>query len=564
MACIGGLKHHGGADQTTAELANWNPPRVSFDDSHLREKDQLDARTISSSRDYPLVANAFRRRIHRIIGPNYRVEFNPISEFLPIDGLEGENLAEYWMDFAYNAEMMFQADNQHPEFVDIRRQSNFTQLIAQMCSTENHTGEALYTMPFMRRGVIEGKRPFGTTIQTIDPARVYNPSGLSASAQERTTAGFEFDRNGYAHAMYVNDELKRSQYGRYSSPKKQRSKPWDRVRKQVDGTTQFVFVYDSQFPGMSRGRNHFSSALNFTRMLHMAEQMVLRATRIQAQYAAYIKTQFPDVAAKGLYAPEDMILASMQGHKAFYKGNMPKFAGEEVKFVMPGDEFVYTQPNQPIETFPDFRNSMFTHIAAGAQMGYSTFSGDYLRASFASVQAERLDNYQTDQYIKANIIDAAASPYVKVWLEENISNGRLPIRGLSTSRQRRKYFRDHSSFLANFCFWGAPRESTDPVKQAVADNLEMDGGSGSKTRQHHLNQRYNMSIREWTRKKKREREMMLEAGLDYLVEESGDISNSSGRVRTQGETMRKIATLLGEIHEQNGFEIENDGQNKPA
>lgn len=558
MTCIGG-SHHGGADDFTKEMAGWNPPRVSFDDAHLKEKEKLDARTISSSRDYPLVANAFRRRVHRIIGPNYRVEFNPIPEFLPLDGLNEKDLIEYWMEWGYNTGLLFQADTQHPEFIDARKQSNWTQLVSQMSQSESHTGEVYYTMPFLRQQLIAGERPFGTAIQTVDPGRIYNPDNLSRSQLETSVNGFQYDKFGFAYASWVNDNLKKRSRMYGSHGRRDKKNPYSRVRKTVDGVTQFVYVYDSQFPGMSRGRNQFSSGLTFTKMLMSAEQAVLRATRIHAQYAAYIQTRFPDQAAKGLMRPEEMVLSAIETHKAYYKDQNPKFAGSELGFMAPGDELVYKQPSQPVDSFPEFRNSMFTHLAAATGMGYSTFSGDFRRASFSSVQAEHMDNRQSDEYIKANIIDASAFPYVKVWMEENISNGRLPIRGLTTSRQRRKYFREHSSFLANVCFWGAPNNNIDPVKQAVSDNLEMDGGNGSRTREMHLAQRYNMPFKEWVRKKAREKESIEDAGLEYLLDEDKDVSNSSGRVRPVGNSLiPAIASAMRDVlQEQHNIEVED-------
>lgn len=553
MTCIGGGSHHGGADEFSKEMSTWNPPRISFDDAHLAEKDKLDARTISSSRDYPLVASAFKKRVHRIIGPNYRVEFNPIPEFLPLAGMNEDDLIEYWMEWGYNAGLLFQADTQHPEYIDARKQSNWTQLVAQMSQSESHVGEVFYTMPFLRKQLMAGERPFGTAIQTIDPGRLYNPDNLSRSQLETSVNGFQYDKYGFAYSSWVNDNLKKRSRTSNNHGIREKRNPYSRVRKAVDGVTQFVYVYDSQFPGMSRGRNNFSSGLTFTKMLMSAEQAVLRATRIHAQYAAYIQTRFPEHAAKGLMSPEQMVLSAMKTHQHYYKGDMPKFAGSELGFMAPGDELVYKTPSQPVDSFPEFRNSMFTHLAAAVGMGYSTFSGDFRRASFSSVQAEVMDNRQSDDYIKANIIDPSAFPYVRVWMEENISNGRLPIRGLKTSRQRRKYFKDHSSFLANVCFWGAAQNNIDPVKQAVSDNLEMDGGNGSRTREMHLAQRYNIPFKEWVRKKAREKTAIEKAGLEYLLDEDNEVSNSSGRVRPVGKqiTTQMIAETIKQIMQEN-------------
>lgn len=566
MACIGGATHHGGADQLSQEMAGWNPPRVSFDEAHLREKDKIDARTISSARDYPLVSNAFRRRIHRIIGPNYRIEVNPIAEFLPLDGMNAKDLEEYWLEWGYRVALLFEADTSTPDFVDVRGQSNFTQLLAQGLMGEQSVGEITYTIPFMREQLEDGIRPFGSAMQTIDPGRVYTPPDLATTTieRERVTAGFAFNKYGYSYRMYVNDHVKQrmSRFSTTTGSKKKRT--WKGVRKKVDGVVQYVHVYDSQYAEMSRGRTHFSAGLKFTKMLHMAEQMVLRATRIQATYAAYIKTRFPEKAQQGLMDPADMVVSMMNSHKAFYdKAGVPQFDGAPLRHVMPGDELVYTQPNQPIDTFVEMQSAMLRHIAAACQMGHSTFSGDYRRASFSSVQAEALDNYQTDQWIKSNIVDQAANPYVKVWLEENIANGRIPIRGLTTSRQRRAYYRQHSTFLGNICYWGAPREHTDPIKQSVGDNLEMDDGNGARTMEMHLAQRYNMPLRQWLKKKAREKDEIIAAGLEHLIfDEDSGTDRKSGRVRTTGSTKDKLIGAVAKNLDMDPYDPEN-GQHSP-
>ena len=75
---------HGGASDSP-DMRNFQPRRVSSDDAHLKEKDKLDARTIATTRDWPMLARANRRKRDEIIGggDSYRMECRPVWRALP-------------------------------------------------------------------------------------------------------------------------------------------------------------------------------------------------------------------------------------------------------------------------------------------------------------------------------------------------------------------------------------------------------------------------------------------------------------------------------------------------
>lgn len=497
---------HGGASDSP-DMRNFQPRRVSFDDAHLKEKDKLDARTIATTRDWPMLARANRRKRDEIIGggDSYRMECRPVWRALPEPF--NQKYAEEW---GRSVDRLFKADCESPDcWLDAEGQKTHTQILQQGLGTFRGTGEifALYQWE-------PGAGEFSTRVKTLDPGLIRDPDDIKNN--DNIKGGFELKSSGYAFKAFVHDHLKNKACpptGRQSDKNKYKA-----LLRKVDGghRTQWVHIYDDEFPGCTRGRNGFSSALTFVNMMSSYERNVLRAAAVQARHVAFIKSKYPERAFDQYKTTEERVLGALEEIDTFYGEDAIKIDGSVIPHLMPDDEFQDFRPTQPINTFAEFQSSMNLHLAAGADMGYGEYTGDLRNSSYSTARQEDTKAESTNEAIQGNIVNRFADFNAINWLEEQVSSGRVPIKGLNTSRQRLRFFRKYKAFLCNFKWSGARKKHIDPVKTAVSENILINE-VGSRLMTDHLAESYNMPIEEWIDRKKLENDMMKDAGLDYLI-----------------------------------------------
>ena len=520
---------HGGAADDSDMRSMRNIKRVSFDEAHLKDKDKLDGRTIAVVRDNPMLARAFRRKRDEIIGSNYRMSCKPLWRMIP--GFD----EKYAREFGRMVSMLWQADVESTDmWLDARGQKTHTQILQQGLNTFKNTGEIFAVYPW-REGIGE----FATRVMTIDPGRVRTPTDLPKTNKENVVSGFSLSGDGYAWKAYIHDDLV---HGSSRFDKKPgRKKKWKAILRKIDGGNrpQWVHIYDDEFPGCTRGRNSFSSALRFTNMLTTFQRNVLRTAAIQARHAAFLRSKFPEQAMAGLKSNAEIIEDALDSIEAFYPEEGVKVDGSVIGHLMPNDDLVEMRPNQPIDTFPEFESAMNRHLSAGADMGYSEYTGDYRAASYSTARQEDVKASYSNEALQGNIINKFADFNATNWMEEQCSNGRIPIRGLRTSRQRLQFFRKYKAFLANFCWHGTANKHIDPVKSVVAENIEINE-IGTRLLSSSLNENHNMDLEDWAEEKSFERQLLIDSGLEHLIKDDnstddGSAQGGTGRINIAGQ-----------------------------
>jgi len=376
--------------------------------------------------------------------------------------------------------------------------------------------------------------PFATRVMTIDPGRVRTPKEFEGvKRRETVTAGFAHNASGYKYKMYVHDDLPDKEI-RYEMNTVNKKKRWKAILRKIDSghRTQWAHIYDDEFPGCTRGRNGYSAAIRFTAQLATFEKNVMRAAALQARHIGFLKTKYPEKAMENLMTPEQGVLSALEMVKSFYGEDSDGINVDDavIGHLMPWDEYEESKPTQPISTFEEFESAILRHLSAGADQGYAEFTGDYRRASYSSTRQEDIKAQTSNDSLKANVVDVFADNNATNWMEENISSGRIPIRGLNTSRDRLRFFRRYKPYLANFCWYGTPNKNIDPVKTAVANNIELNK-TGGMLLSEHLNKGYNVSFEDWLDEKSEEIRKLKENGLEHLVGDTGSTANStSGRL----------------------------------
>lgn len=495
------IADHGGAT-TGNDLRNWVPRRISWDDALLKEKDILDARTISAARDWPMLMRAIRRKRDEIIGggDTYRMDCRPVWRALPEPFDE-----EYAYEWGGMVSRTFKALCDSSDcWLDAQGQKTHTQILEQAYMTWRQTGDVVGVYSWDDKN-----GPFATRLLLCDPGRVRDPD--DKPKDELLRGGFALSRQGYAYKCYLHDHLKS-----HRIHPNERNKYQTLLRK-IDGgqRTQWVHIFDDEFPGATRGRNAFTPALTFINMLSSFERNVLRSAAIQARHAAFIQSKYPE-RDREMYTPQEKTLEYLKMIDTFYHESPLKVDGSVIPHLMPDTEYKESKPSQPINNYPEFTGAMNLHLAAGADMGYGEYTGDTAQASYSTLRQEETKARTTNEAIQANIVNRLADHNGINVVEELVSKGIIPIKGMRTSRQRLSFFRRYKHFLCNFVWFGAREKHIDPVKSAVSENILMKE-VGSRLMRDHLGTQYNLPMEEWIDAKKRETNQLRDAGLEHLI-----------------------------------------------
>lgn len=528
------LADHGGA-QLGKDLRNWIPRRVSWDDALIKEKDILDARTISAARDWPMLSRAIRRKRDEIIGGGgtYRMDCRPVWRALPAPFNE-----EYAYEWGQNVARTFRALCDSSDcWLDAQGRKTHTQILQQAYMSWRQTGDVVGVFSYDKNS-----GPFGTRLLLVDPGRVRNPS--KTPDDEHVKFGFALSGNGYPYKMYLHHHLKG--YRPTSQQKSRNANEYVALLRKIDGgqRTQWVHIFDDEFPGATRGRNAFQSALPFVNMLSSFERNVLRSAAIQARHAAFVQSKFPE-RDRAHYDPAESTASYLKMIDAYYQESPLKIDGSVIPHLMPDTEYKEFKPSQPINQFPEFQGAMNLHLAAGADMGYGEYSGDTKQASYSTLRQEETKARTTNDAMQANIVNRLADVTAINVVEEFVSKGIIDIKGMRTGRQRLNFFRKYKNFLCNFVWFGATDKHIDPVKSAVAANIRINE-IGSLLMRDHLGTEYNMPMEEWIDAKARETQQLRDSGLDHLI---GNVKGSGpapgeGQVRATSESL--LPTLLME------------------
>lgn len=452
---------YAGASRISRELATWTSPLRSADGHILREKDTLDARSMDIERNDGYVRHGINTHKDSIVGANYRLSLKPNARLLGLDDVWSEEFQQY-------VEMWWAALAESPDcWIDASRHNTFTDMVRLNVALSVVVGENVSVAEWIR----EGNRPFNTAIQMIDPIRLSNPDGKSDSTFLRK--GVQMDRYGAPKVYHFREAIPsdyfESDMWRWKAV--DAYKPW--------GRKMVIHHFEQQRVAQSRGIGSLVSVLEDTKMSKKYSKMVLQNAVLNASYAAALESDLPTADAfesiSGDSGLNTWISTYLEGLAAF-TGESPNthIDGVRIPHLYPGTKLKLQNVGQPGGVGTSFEESLHRRTAAGLDLSYEEYTGDFTKTNYSSFRAAAGQTFKTMQGRKKKSADAFATDVFRLVFEEALNAG--VFKDVLPKKAPNFYDGMNKDHYTN-CKWiGASRGQVDELKETSAALARIAGG----------------------------------------------------------------------------------------
>lgn len=452
---------YAGASRRSRELATWASPLRSADGHLLSEKDTLDARSMDVERNDGYVRHGIQTHKDSIVGNHYRLSLKPNFELLGLDEVWAEEFQQF-------VEQWWNAYAESPDcWIDASRHNTFTDMVRLNVALAVVVGENLGTAEWIR----EGNRPYSTAIQLIDPIRLSNPDGKSDSQFLRK--GVQMDRYGAPKVYHIRESIPSDYFemDMWRWKAVDAYKPW--------GRKMVLHHYEQQRVAQSRGVGSLVSVLKETRMSKKYNDMVLQNAVLNASYAAALESDLPPMEAfesiSGDSGLTTWAAAYLEGLAA-YTGESPNMQidGVRIPHLYPGTKLKLQNVGQPGGVGTGFEESLHRRTAAGLNLSYEEYTGDFTKTNYSSFRAAAGQTYKVMQGIKKKAADAFATDVFRLCFEEGLNAG--DFKDVLPTNAPNFYEGLNKDHYTN-CKWiGASRGQVDELKETEAALKRIAGG----------------------------------------------------------------------------------------
>ena len=444
----------------------WAPPLLSADRAMNPIKDITDARSRDLVTGDAYMASGMAIQKDSIVGARYVLNAKPAFSILGLD--------EKWaLEFQEEVETRFAlvADSTENYF-DVQRTKNFTDLVRLAVGIGLMTGEYLQTNEW-----IKDERPFATAVLPIELERLSNPYGQIDTPLLRR--GIERNKRGRPTAYHIREAHPTdwTAYGAFVWNRVPARKPW--------GRPLVTHVVDHNRPDQSRAVSDLASAMSELQMMRKFRGVVLQSALVNATYAASIESELPSevvfnslgVGAKGQVGAQEAISNYANGYLgsiAAYIGNSKSalaIDGVKIPHLFPGTKLKL----QPAQTGSgtlgsEFEASLLRYLAAALGVSHEELSRDFRGMNYTTMRGSISQTHRRMMARKTIFADRTASSIYRLWLEEEINNGRIT----SMPRNAPSFYEGLNSDAYTSCAWiGASRGQIDELKETQAAVLRI-------------------------------------------------------------------------------------------
>ncbi len=283
------------------------------------------------------------------------------------------------------------------------------------------------------------------------------------------------------------------------------------------GRAKAVLIFDLLAAGQIRGLSPIIAALTAAHAKGTLREFTLAAALIQSMTATTIESDMPTRQALAQFQVNDPLQgyndsaspeAWLKARGEFYGEAKVQLQPGVVSHLAAGDKLKLHRSETPNATYDSFDKSLSREAAKAAGSSAEDLSGDYSQTSFS---ASRLA-MELPSRINERRRMAIAKPFYqnvyRAWLEEQIETGRIKIPAGAPE------FWEAADAYANAMWRGKGKPTSDPLKTAQADILELNNGLA--TLEEKLGERGH-DLEDHIAQRKAEREMLEAAGLPYPV-----------------------------------------------
>jgi lambda family phage portal protein len=499
----GGLE---GAERATRETVSWNPHQGSADAVILPVKAVADARARDMMRNDGYVRGVTRTHQDGIVGAEFRLSATPRWKAIP-GGTEA--WAEKF-ELAVEERWSLTADSLDC-WMDAAGRKTFTEMVRLAVATHMSSGEVLATAEWVRN---DPRRPMKTACQLIAPERLANPDREMDSLTVR--GGIQLDKFGRKVRFHILDNY--PDVGLLSN--------YDRTGKWIDarkpwGRTQVIHIAEQQDPGQTRGISAMVAVLKQMHMTKTLSEVTLARAVVNASYAASIESEMPaeliaqQMGASAGVDPTEAYLNTLGA----YQTTLAKYYGGGKAIAYDGVKIPVFAPNTKLnvqalsapggDNFEAYEQSLLRKQATALGLSYEEFTHDFSKVNYSSARAAMLLTWKYMQAQKTMVADRFATELYSLWLEEQISQGNLPLpRGWTSAT----FYEPLMKEAMTACEWiGASRGQIDELKETQAMQQRLD--SGVSTRRIEA-ARLGLDWRDLIDQQVREKKRRKDAGLD--------------------------------------------------
>lgn len=529
MSDIDDYRRYGGqggleaASRNSREMTTWNASPLPIDALLRFDKDTIDDRARDVTLNDGYAAGVVAIHKDNIVGNQFRLNAQPNADVLGIDD-------EEWLyEFQRVVEARFNnTASSSKHWLDASGMNDFTAMIRQAVGMFLIHGEVLSVAEWIN----DSRRPYATAIQMITPRRLCNPYGIMDEAGLK--AGIERDSYGRAVAYHI---MEAHPYD-YTNPEKQYR--WKRIDAETEwGRQQVIHIIEQLLPDQIRGVSEMVSVLKQMRMTRRFQDVELQQAVLQATYAASIESDLPpqviaEIMGSNPNAPSfgeaaKSMLSSILQHRAT---NNIQLDGARIPVLHPNTKLNLQQLGQPSGVGSEYEQSLLRHIAAGLGVSYEQFSRDYTKTNYSSARASMNETFKFMQSRKKAVADRFATAVYRLWLEEQINLGAIP---LPKGKGKTWIYSNPEIFDAlTQCSWiGAARGQIDEMKETQAAILKTKFGLSTMELEA---AKFGLDWRELLKQRKREQDMIKRLGVELTDGAEKEVVSKKPTKQSQNST----------------------------
>jgi len=384
-----------------------------------------------------------------------------------------------------------------PAECDFRGRLTVPQMVDVALRHQIAYGEAIGLMAFWDRPT---RAQYGITTGTkfclIPPHRLVRET----NEWRRLHAGVWLDENGRPTGYRVRE--RRAGF----------DQDMDYAARDAAGRPQVIHVFDPWDADDTRGVSVLASAMRTHAYAEQLGDATLTTAVLQTVFAATLTSPNPSIEAfEAIQALAEEDPALSGEFVDFFAAKMEAAtegvhfgAAGQVSHMGPGEKLELLTAQTPHNNYLPFSADLRREMARAIGTTYSAFSMDHSDATYSSVRMETASIWPVVLRRRERIAAPIKQSIFESWLDEEIGEGRIPLRG------GYRAFQAHRDDICWAEWQGPARPTADDKKSAQAATERLQNGTsylGLECAEHGL------SVEDVVEQRQRERDLFLAAGL---------------------------------------------------
>lgn len=515
-ALVGSGRAYDAGRWDTRELASWTPGLTSGVDEVLDSRDLVVRRSRDLVRNHPIIAGATDRRAESVVGTNIRPELQPAFEMMGQD----PDWADKWSS---DTESLFELWSRDPRFLcDAEMQLQFGGMVEMAYRHWWNDGECAAVVKMLTPTGPRVGAMWETCLQVIDPDRVSNPQGMPdytvTSRGWTLIGGIEYDRNNAPVAAHVRVTHPAGRTGGLTNQFEWRRVPY----YGPTGRPVFIHAFRRKRADQRRGISQFVSAIKRIKMFDRYDDAEVEAALLNAVMAGFIESPAPTADLTEALAPGssgDVEEVSLKAQMEYRMNNPVRVAGVRMFHGLPGEKMGFHRAERPSANYPEFQATGLRSIAASLGLSYAQVSQNWADINYSSARAMLNEIWRGLLQDRWLFTQGFCTKAYLAWLEESVARGIVALPG------RKSNFYKWRNALSLVEWMGPGRGTVDPLKEATANDFELNQGMSSlSTIAGERGQDYRKTLFQLSREKAYRAKM----GLDPFVPLKGGSSAQDG------------------------------------